>query len=598
VPELDDSFVGLSGGEIFHEMMLRQGVKHIFGYPGGAILPVFDAIYNSKHFEFILPKHEQGAGHMAEGYARASGKPGVVLVTSGPGATNVITPMQDALSDGTPMVVFSGQVVTSAIGTDAFQEADVVGISRPCTKWNILVKNVAELPMRIQEAFEIATSGRPGPVLVDLPKDVTAGILRRPIPMQSSLPSHPSAATLAARDLSRRQLDHTISRVADLINIAKKPVIYAGQGILGSPDGPKVLRELADKANIPVTTTLQGLGGFDELDPKSLHMLGMHGSAYANMAMQEADLIIALGARFDDRVTGSIGKFAPQAKAAAAEKRGGIVHFEIMPKNINKVVQATEAVTGDVTANLAELIPKVNAVKERPEWFAKINDWKARFPLNSYERETPGGLIKPQQLIEKLSDMTAHRKEKTIIATGVGQHQMWTAQHFRWRHPRTMVTSGGLGTMGYGLPAAIGAKVAKPDSLVIDIDGDASFNMTLTELSTANQFQIGVKVIVLNNEEQGMVTQWQSLFYEDRFAHTHQKNPDFVKLSEAMGVPARRCLKPADVEASLKWLIDESGDGPALLEVITDKKVPVLPMVPAGKALHEFLVYDEGTCRF
>ncbi|KIW23838.1 acetolactate synthase, large subunit, biosynthetic type [Cladophialophora immunda] len=594
MPELDDSFVGLSGGEIFHEMMLRQGVKHIFGYPGGAILPVFDAIYNSKHFDFVLPKHEQGAGHMAEGYARVSGKPGVVLVTSGPGATNVVTPMQDALSDGTPMVVFCGQVPTTAIGTDAFQEADVVGISRACTKWNVMVKSVAELPKRIKEAFEIATSGRPGPVLVDLPKDVTAGILRRPIPMQSTLPSHPSAATLAARELSRRQLEGTISRVADLINIAKKPLIYAGQGILGSPDGPKLLKELADKACIPVTTTLQGLGGFDELDPKSLHMLGMHGAAYANMAMQETDLIIALGARFDDRVTLNIAKFAPEAKRAAAEKRGGIVHFEIMPKNINKVVQATEAVEGDVTTNLADLVPKVKSVKERPEWFAQINDWKKRFPLSAYEKETPDGLIKPQSLIEKLSDMTSHMKERTIIATGVGQHQMWAAQHFRWRHPRSMVTSGGLGTMGYGLPAAIGAKVAAPDALVVDIDGDASFNMTLTELSTASQFQIGVKVIVLNNEEQGMVTQWQSLFYEDRFAHTHQKNPDFVKLAEAMGVPARRCLKPADVEESLRWLIEGSGEGPALLEVVTDKKVPVLPMVPAGKALHEFLVYDEA----
>jgi acetolactate synthase I/II/III large subunit len=557
-------------------------------------LPVFDAIYNSKHFEFILPKHEQGAGHMAEGYARASGKPGVVLVTSGPGATNVITPMQDALSDGTPMVVFCGQVPTSAIGTDAFQEADVIGISRACTKWNVMVKNVAELPKRIKEAFEIATSGRPGPVLVDLPKDVTAAILRKSIPMHSTLPSHPSAATVAARDLSKRQLDGAITRVAKLINIAKKPVIYAGQGVLGHPDGPAVLKELADKANIPVTTTLQGLGGFDELDPKSLHMLGMHGSAYANMAMQEADLIIALGARFDDRVTGNIAKFAPMAKTAASEKRGGIVHFEVMPKNINKVVQATEAIEGDVTTNLQFLIPQINSVSSRPEWFEQINDWKARFPLSNYEKETPEGLIKPQQLIERLSNLTAHRKHETIISTGVGQHQMWAAQHFRWRHARTMITSGGLGTMGFGLPAAIGAKVAKPDALVIDIDGDASFNMTLTELSTAHQFDIGVKIIILNNEEQGMVTQWQSLFYEDRFAHTHQKNPDFVKLAEAMGVQARRCLTPADVDESLEWLVNGSGDGPALLEVITDKKVPVLPMVPAGKALHEFLVYDEG----
>lgn len=594
LPELDDSFVGLSGGEIFHEMMLRQGVKHIFGYPGGAILPVFDAIYNSKHFEFVLPRHEQGAGHMAEGYARASGKPGVVLVTSGPGATNVVTPMQDALSDGTPMVVFCGQVVTAAIGSDAFQEADVVGISRACTKWNVMVKNVAELPKRIKEAFEIATTGRPGPVLVDLPKDVTAGILRRPIPMQSTLPTHPSAASIAARELARRQLDGAIQRVAELIKKSKKPIIYAGQGILASPEGPKLLKELADKASIPVTTTLQGLGAFDELDPKSLHMLGMHGSAYANLAMQEADLIIALGARFDDRVTGSIGKFAPQARAAAAEGRGGIVHFEIMPKNINKVVQATEAVEGDVSTNLAFLVPHVEPVSERPEWFAQINAWKKRFPLDHYEKETPDGLIKPQQFIEKLSKLTAHKKSETIIATGVGQHQMWAAQHFRWRYPRTMITSGGLGTMGYGLPAAIGAKVAKPESLVVDIDGDASFNMTMTELGTAAQFNIGVKVIVLNNEEQGMVTQWQSLFYEDRFAHTHQKNPDFVRLSEAMGVQARRCARPEDVDESLEWLINGTGDGPALLEVITDKKVPVLPMVPAGAALHDIIVYDEG----
>lgn len=531
---------------------------------------------------------------MAEGYARASGKPGVVLVTSGPGATNVITPMQDALSDGTPMVVFCGQVPTSAIGTDAFQEADVIGISRACTKWNVMVKNVAELPKRIKEAFEIATTGRPGPVLVDLPKDVTAAILRRSIPTHSTLPSHHSAATVAARDVSRRQLDGAITRVAKLLNIAKKPVIYAGQGVMGHPDGTMIMKELADKACIPVTTTLQGLGGFDELDPKSLHMLGMHGSAYANMAMQEADLIIALGARFDDRVTGNIAKFAPQAKAAASEKRGGIIHFEVMPKNINKVVQATEAIEGDVTTNLQLLIPQINAVSSRPEWFEQIDDWKARFPLSNYEKETPEGLIKPQQLIERLSNLTADRKHETIISTGVGQHQMWAAQHFRWRHPRTMITSGGLGTMGYGLPAALGAKVAKPDALVIDIDGDASFNMTLTELSTAHQFNIGVKIIILNNEEQGMVTQWQSLFYEDRFAHTHQKNPDFVKVAEAMGVQARRCLKPADVDESLEWLVNGSGDGPALLEVVTDKKVPVLPMVPAGKALHEFLVYDES----
>ncbi|KAH7035243.1 thiamine diphosphate-binding protein [Microdochium trichocladiopsis] len=591
-PEMDESFIGKTGGEIFHEMMLRRGVKHIFGYPGGAILPVFDAIYNSKHFDFILPKHEQGAGHMAEGYARASGKPGVVLVTSGPGATNVITPMQDAMSDGTPMVVFTGQVVTGAIGSDAFQEADVVGISRACTKWNVMVRNVEELPRRINEAFDIATSGRPGPVLVDLPKDVTASILRKAIPTESALPTSPSAASQVAIEATRRQLQQSIKRVGDLINIAKKPVIYAGQGVVLSEGGVELLRELSEKASIPVTTTLLGLGAFDELDEKSLYMLGMHGSAFANMAMQEADLIIAIGARFDDRVTLAISKFAPAAKAAALEGRGGIVHFEIMPKNINKVVQATEAVEGDVAQSLSQLMPYVNktSMSDRSEWFDAINGWKKKWPMDHYERAERTGLIKPQTLIEELSKLTADRKEDTIIATGVGQHQMWTAQHFRWRHPRTMVTSGGLGTMGFGLPAAIGAKVARPEALVVDIDGDASFNMTLTELSTAAQFNIGVKVIVLNNEEQGMVTQWQNLFYEDRYAHTHQKNPDFMKLADAMGVQHRRLIKPEETVEALKWLIET--DGPALLEVMTDKKVPVLPMVPAGSGLHEFLVFD------
>ncbi|CAD6504587.1 BgTH12-00095 [Blumeria graminis f. sp. triticale] len=590
--KLDESFIGKTGGEIFHEMMLRQGVKHIFGYPGGAILPVFDAIYNSKHFRFILPKHEQGAGHMAEGYARASGKPGVVLVTSGPGATNVITPMQDALSDGTPLVVFCGQVPTTAIGSDAFQEADVIGISRACSKWNVMVKDVAELPRRINEAFIVATSGRPGPVLVDLPKDVTASILRKGIPISSTIPTLPSQASKLAQIQLRRNLEATISRVAHLINISKKPVICAGQGIIYHPDGPKLLKELSDKASIPVTTTLHGLGGYDELDEKSLHMLGMHGSAYANMAIQESDLLISLGSRFDDRITGNLAKFAPKAKAAAAENRGGIVHFEIVPKNINKVVQATEAVEGDVVENLRILNPYVKrrSMTDRKEWFDQINDWKKKFPLSNYERAEKSGLIKPQTLIEELSNLTAHRKEETIITTGVGQHQMWTAQHFRWRYPRTMITSGGLGTMGYGLPAAIGAKVARPEALVIDIDGDASFNMTLTELSTANQFNIGVKIIVLNNEEQGMVAQWQNIFYEDRYSHTHGENPNFMKLADAMGIQARRCTRPDDVIDALKWLIES--DGPAFLEVVTDKKIPVLPMVPGGNGLHEFLVYD------
>lgn len=565
----------------------------LVGYPGGAILPVFDAIYNSKSFDFILSRHEQGAGHMAEGYARASGTPGVVLVTSGPGATNVVTPMADALADGTPLVVFSGQVRTTAIGSDAFQEADMLGISRACTKWNVMVKNLADLPKRINEALEIATSGRPGPVLVDLPIDITAGVMKQPIPMESTLPPLSRPAPRQVLELHKRELDGSIRRAAEIINKAERPVILAGHGVICSEGGPQALRELADKASIPVTTTLHGLGAFDELDRKSLHMLRMHGAAYANMAIQDADVIVALGARFDERVTANVAKFAPKAHAAAKAGRGGIVHFEMLPKNINKVVQATEAVEGDVGTNLRLLIPHITARSEldRQAWFDKIDDWRQRWPLSDYGRDD-SGLIKPQTLIEELSNLTADRKDSTLIATGVGQHQMWVAQHFRWRYPRTIITSGGLGTMGYGLPAAIGVKVARPDALVIDIDGDASFCMSLNELSTAVQFNVDVKVIVLSNEEQGMITQWQNLFYQDRYSHTHQGNPDFLKIADSMGLKGRRLSDPTDIVDSLKWLIGTSS--PALLEVVTDKKVPVLPMVPGGSGLDEFITWDSG----
>ena len=443
---LDHSFIGLSGGEIFHEMMLRHGVKHIFGYPGGAILPVFDAIYNSKHFDFVLPRHEQGAGHMAEGYARVSGKPGVVLVTSGPGATNVVTAMQDALIDGIPLVVFCGQVATSAIGSDAFQEADVVGISRSCTKWNVMVKDIAELPRRINEAFKIACSGRPGPVLVDLPKDVTATVLRTALPYKATtpgfslgLPSNPLQPSEPPTDIS------LVQQAAQLINQAQRPIIYAGNGVLSSPLGPKLLAQLSEKGNIPVTTTLQGLGAFDETNERSLHMLGMHGSAYANLAMQQADVIIALGARFDDRVTGLVNNFAPAARAAAAEGRGGIIHFEIMPKNINKVVEASIPILGDVVENLGSLVPLITS-SPRTRWFSDIRQWKESYPF-TYIKSEKGARMKPQEAIEELDRQTAHRKEDIIVSTGVGQHQMWAAQHYRWRSPRTMVTSGGLGVI-------------------------------------------------------------------------------------------------------------------------------------------------------
>ena len=454
---LDHSFIGKTGGEIFHEMMLRHGVKHIFGYPGGAILPVFDAIYNSPHFKFILPRHEQGAGHMAEGYARVSGKPGIVLVTSGPGATNVVTAMQDALSDGVPLVVFTGQVATSAIGSDAFQEADVIGISRSCTKWNVMVKDIAELPRRINEAFKIATSGRPGPVLVDLPKDVTAGILRTPLPFKATTPGRPLG--LPKNPLHPNDevsIDMVaIKQAANMINGAQRPIIYAGNGVLSSPLGPALLAKLSEIGNIPVTTTLQGLGAFDEASDRSLHMLGMHGSAYANLAIQSADVIITLGARFDDRVTGKVDTFAPAARAAAISGRGGIIHFEIQPKNVNKVVEAQIPILGDVVAGLNALVPLIRSPASsgtavvRDEWMGEIMKWKRKYPF-TYEASKPNDHMKPQEVIEELDRQLSvgkdgKWKEQTVITTGVGQHQMWAAQHYRWKVPRTMVTSGGLG---------------------------------------------------------------------------------------------------------------------------------------------------------
>lgn len=428
--------------------MLRHGVKHIFGYPGGAILPVFDAIYNSPHFEFVLPRHEQGAGHMAEGYARVSGLPGVVLVTSGPGATNVITPMQDALSDGVPLVVFSGQVATSAIGSDAFQEADIVGISRSCTKWNVMVKSIEELPRRINEAFKIATSGRPGPVLVDLPKDITAGILRTPLPYKATTPGINLGLPMNPLQMPETPTDmNLIRQAATMINQAQKPIVYAGNGVLSSPAGPKLLAMLSEKGNIPVCTTLQGLGAFDETSDRSLHMLGMHGSAYANLAMQHADVIIALGARFDDRVTGKVDTFAPGARAAAAQGRGGIIHFEIQPKNVNKVVDAQIPVLGDVVASMAALVPLIESSSREP-WFEDIKTWKDSYPF-TFEKSEAGARMKPQEVVEELDRQTMNRKEDVIVSTGVGQHQMWAAQHYRWKHPRTMVTSGGLGVRIY-----------------------------------------------------------------------------------------------------------------------------------------------------
>lgn len=522
---------------------------------------------------------------MAQGYSRATGEPGVVLVTSGPGSTNLITPIQDALMDGTALVVFCGQVATTAIGSDAFQEADMVTMASSCSKWAVTVQNVAELSQRIDEAFEVATTGRPGPVVVILPVDVAAARLTAHKAIRKAI-LPPVAQALAQNSMWNDQ-QHAIRRSAALINQSQRPIIFAGQGIQSSPQAVATLRELADKACIPVTTSLQGLGVFDEEDPKSLHMLGLHGSGFANMAIQEADVVLALGARFDDRVTGDVTKFAPAALTAARQGRGGILHFEISPKNVNKVVQATEAVIGDLEITLPILLGQIDCVKRRDEWFEKINGWKKQYAWPHTTIMPEDFKIKPQTVMALLSKLTETSKDRTIITTGVGQHQMWAAQYFRWRQPRSLITSGGLGTMGFGLPSAIGAKVARPEALVVNVDGDASFCMSLNELATASENNIAVKTIILNNNEQGMVTQLQDQYYKSRYSHTHQKNPDFVKVAHAMGVRAMRVEKPEHLVEKLTWLLH--CPEAALLEVIVDAKVPVRPTVPGGKGLHEFI---------
>ncbi|MAE64234.1 MAG: acetolactate synthase, large subunit, biosynthetic type [Phycisphaeraceae bacterium] len=565
----------MTGARIFNELMGEHGVQHMFGYPGGAILPVFDAIFESPYFKFILTRHEQGAGHMAEGYARASGRPGVVLVTSGPGATNTVTPLQDALMDGTPIVVFTGQVATGAIGTDAFQEADVTGITRPCTKWNVLVKDVRDIPRRINEAFLIATSGRPGPVLVDLPKDVTASVLREPVDVEPNLPGY------HVRELGTSS---EIERVAELINRAERPVFYVGQGAILA-GAHEVLRQCAKLANIPVTTTLHGLGAFDEHDDLSLHMLGMHGAAYANWSMRDADCIIAVGARFDDRVTGDPKRFAPSARAAEREGRGGIIHFDIAPEQINKVVGVTIGVEGDVRKNLELLLPMLES-RPRADWLERLRGWRHDHPFR-YKADDRKFHLKPQAVVEELCRQT---NGEAILTTGVGQHQMWAAQFYKFRRPRQWITSGGLGTMGFGVPASVGAKLAQPDCPVINIDGDGSFCMTGIEMVTAAQYGIAAKTIILNNDFQGMVKQWQDNFYEGRYSHTEMHNPDFKALAEAMRVKGVRCESKTELPAKIAELLEH--DGPVIGDFFVEKHEHVYPMLPAGQSVDEMILGD------
>jgi acetolactate synthase-1/2/3 large subunit len=570
-----DRYTGMTGAQIFHQMMANHKVKVIFGYTGGAILPVFDAIYQSPHFRFITPQHEQGAGHMAEGYARAGGEVGVVLVTSGPGATNTVTALQDALMDGTPMIVFSGQVATGAIGTDAFQEADVTGITRPCTKWNVLVKHVRDMPAKINAAFHIATTGRPGPVLVDMPKDVTAAVLGESVCAEPHLPGY---------QVRQVGTSSEVARAAEMINAAKRPVFYVGQGVICS-GAVDVLRQCSAAADIPVTTTLLGLGSFDEYSPYALHMLGMHGSAYANWAMRDADCVIAVGARFDDRVTGKIDAFAPAARLAEREGRGGFIHFDIAPEQINKAVPITIGIEGDARKNLELLLPMLEK-PDRSEWIEQISQWKRDHPFRYKDDPRPQHL-KPQAVIEELDRQT---NGQAIIASGVGQHQMWAAQFYRFRFPRQWISSGGLGTMGFGVPASIGAKVACPDRQVINIDGDGSFNMTGMEMLTAATNNIAAKTIILNNNFQGMVKQWQDLFYDGRYSHTPLKNPDFVKLVEALGCRGARCTQKSELPGAIEQLLEH--DGPMVLECTIEQDEHVYPMMPAGKTVDDMVLGD------
>jgi acetolactate synthase-1/2/3 large subunit len=566
-PATSDSkpkYKGKTGAKILHEMLVGpHKVEYMFGYPGGAILPMFDELYKTPA-KFILNRHEQASGHCADGYARVTGKPGICIVTSGPGATNTVTPLATAQMDSIPMIVFSGQVPTKVIGNDAFQEADVTGITRPCTKWNYLIKDIRELPRVVNEAFMVATSGRPGPVLIDLPKDISAGTLNEEVddtPREHIVNRKRQSAT---HEGHARQAEEA----AEMINRAEKPVLYVGGGAINS-NAWQVLRKLADQGNIPCTTTLLGLGAFDELDPKTLHMLGMHGSAYANYAVQECDVLIAVGARFDDRVTGNLASFAPSAK---------IIHIDIDPSSISKTVDVDCAVVGDAKKSLELMLPHIEH-RPRSEWFAQINAWKQRYPFRYFD-DTKNS--KPQYVIEEINRQT---KSEAIITTGVGQHQMWAAQFYRWRNPRQMITSGGLGTMGFGLPSAMGAQLGAPGKTVIDIDGDGSYLMTCYELATIAEYNIPVKVVILNNDFQGMIKQWQDLFYDRRYSQSPMKNPNFAAMAEAFGVKGIRC----DDKTQVPKVVDQmlSHPGPVVVDFFVEPNEHVYPMVPSGKGLHE-----------
>ena len=552
------SYIGLTGAELFHQMLLEEGVEIMFGIPGGALLPIFDALYESP-IKFVLTRHEQGAAHMADGYARSTGKVGVCIATSGPGATNLVTGLATAYMDSTPLVAITGQVRSTLIGNDAFQEADTTGITRPITKHNMLVKRTEDIGRAVKEAFYIARSGRPGPVLIDIAVDTTMNKLDKEPDLTLDLPGYKPKTTGHIRQ---------IRMAAEAINASEKPLLYVGGGVVIS-GASEQLRQLAKKGNIPVTTTLMALGTFDESDPLALQMLGMHGSATANYATQECDCLIAVGARFDDRVTGKVETFAPHAK---------IIHIDIDPSSIGKNVPVDIPVVGDARDVLEKMLPFIES-KPRQPWLEQIARWKKQYP---FRYDPSDGKIKPQQIIESLGKITNH---DAIIATGVGQHQMWTAQFYGWRRPRQLITSGGLGTMGFGLPAAIGAQFGNPGKTVIDIDGDGSFTMTMGELLTATRYSQPVKVIVMDNCYLGMVRQWQELFYGKRYSATSLICPNLSVVAEAFGAKGMRIDHPDQIDDAIKEML--ATDGPCVLVAGIEPEENVFPMVAAGKSLHE-----------